>query len=259
MSKLTIFFFLASLATSQTSSEMTISDSGQKTAEEVIANLECLRLSKWNSFFETHFPSLGVEFLRSQLSKGATSNKKYYIKVDALHNIMYFKEGSNFFIHLNQISEDGSDTLLMRAFLGDDFAHCIQILPESCKWKGQREVKYIEVCERGLVFAKDFTQDFFKLDLDESEGEMDPMLIAKTFRECYQPNCYSIAFKCYTDGLYFDPRKAKEYLEGIKKKMDENGFETRIDFETMSIKYSKTKISVNDKPIDAELDLKSLE
>jgi hypothetical protein len=241
----TVFLIIFQMTYSQTFTEMVISDTGTKSAEDVISELPCLTNSKWNEFFQTHFPGIGVQFIRDQMSNGATLNKKYYIKVDETHNVMYFKLGSNYFMHLNKINEDGSEHLLMRGFVADHFGNCIQILPESCKWKGQREVKYIEICEKGLVQAEGFAQDFVKVILDEEDGEFTPLEIAKAVRDCYKPKCYSIAYKCFQDGLYFDPVKARKYLEGVRDDMVSRGFKAFLDLETMSIKYQKLNIEVN--------------
>lgn len=245
MKTVAIVFLMIGLSLSQTSKEVVLSDSGEKTAEQVQAELQCVKHSKWNDFFETNFPDLGLEYIRAQLSKGASNNKKYYIQINETHNVMYFKEGKNFFVYLNQIGDDGSDVLLMRSFLQDDFLNCIQLLPDSCKWKGDREVKYIEVCERGIVLAKGFTQDFFKVAIDDEEGQFDPLDIAKAIRNCYQPNVYSVAYKCYVDNLYFDPQQAIAYMKEVQAKLETYDFNTRLDLDNMSIKYVKTHVTVN--------------
>lgn len=245
MKTVAIVFLMIGLSLSQTSKEVVLSDSGEKTAEEVQAELQCVKHSKWNDFFETNFPDLGLEYIRAQLSKGASNNKKYYIQINETHNVMYFKEGKNFFVYLNQIGDDGSDVLLMRSFLQDDFLNCIQLLPDSCKWKGDREVKYIEVCERGIVLAKGFTQDFFKVAIDDEEGQFDPLDIAKAIRNCYQPNVYSVAYECYVDNLYFDPQQAVAYMKEVQAKLETYDFNTRLDLDNMSIKYVKTHVTVN--------------
>jgi hypothetical protein len=229
----------------QSVKEVILSDSGEKTEEEVRESLQCLSHSKWNLFFEHSMPDLGIQYLRDQLAKGVTQNKRYYIQVDNTHNVMYFKEGNNFFLHLNEIKDDGSEHLLMRAFLQDDFNNCIRLLPESCKWKGERVVKYIEVCEQGLVQSGDFTHDFFKVVLDQEEGTFSPLEIARAIRDCYQPKVYSIAYKCYVDGLYFNPQDAVKYLKDVQKKMEDYGFETSLDLENMEINYSKVAVEVN--------------
>jgi hypothetical protein len=250
--------FLINVFHAQTSSEVILSDTGQKTVEEVENELQCVFQTKWGEFFATNFPDLSIQYVRDQLSKGASPNKKYYISVNSTHNIMYFKEGQNYFLHLNQISENGDEVLLMRAFVKDDFADCIKILPDSCKWKGQREVKYIQVCEKGLVLAEGFTEDFFKVMIDEEEGDFDPIQIAQAIRECYQPKCYSIGYECYTKGLYFNPKKAKTYLDGVRDKMQEHGYDVYVDYDTMNIKYTKTLVTVNGEEVETGIDLKSL-
>lgn len=252
MKTVAIALLMIGMVLGQTTKEVVLSDSGEKTAEEVQEELQCVKHSKWNDFFETHFTDLGLEYIRAQLSKGASNNKKYYIKINQTHNVMYFKEGKNFFVYLNQIAEDGSEVLLMRSFLQDDFLNCIQLLPESCKWKGDREVKYIEVCEKGIVLAKGFTQDFFKVAIDESEGQFDPIDIAKAIRNCYQPNVYSVGYKCYIDGLYFDPAQAVAYLNEVRAKLEEYNFNTQLDLENLTIKYVKTAVTVNGVRVELE-------
>lgn len=252
MKAFTITLFLISVALSQTMKEVVVSDTGEKTAEEVQAELQCVKHSKWNDFFVTNFPDLGLEYIRAQLSKGATANKKYYIQINEGHNVMYFKEGKNYFVHLNEVTDDGSDHLLMRAFLQEDFNNCIQLLPDSCKWKGHREVKYIQVCEKGIVLADGFTSDFFKVIIDEEEGEFNPLDIAKAIRDCYQPNVYSVAYKCYVDNLYFNPQDAIDYLKGVQETLENHSFNTRLDLENMQIKYVKTHIKVNGVNVELE-------
>lgn len=245
MKTFTLALLLVGLTVSQTMKEVELSDTGEKTAEEVQASLECVKDSKWNDFFNTNLPDLGLAFIRDQLSKGASANKKYYVQVNETHNVMYFKEGNNYFIHLNEIGDDGSDVLLMRSFLQDNFQNCIQLLPDSCKWNGQREVKYIEVCEKGIELSEGFTQDFFKIALDETQGQLNPVDVVKALRDCYQPNVYSVAYKCYADGLYFDPSQAADYLRGVEKDLAAKGFETKLNLETMTIEYTRTYIEVN--------------
>lgn len=255
MKTFTVTLLVIGLAMTQTIKEVVLSDDGEKTVEEVQANLECLKKTDWNDFFETNMPGLGVQYIRSQMSKGATPNKKYYIQVNESHNVMYFKEGTHYFMHLNEIQDDGSDHMLLRAFVQDDFQNCIQVLPDSCKWKGERVVKYIEVCEKGLVLAEGFTQDFFRVVLDDDEGVFSPIDIAKAIRDCYQPNIYSIAYKCYTDKLYFDPQYAVSYLKDVEANLQQHGFETKLDLETMEIKYAKTHITVNGVEVAVDPDL----
>ena len=256
MKVLTFTLFLLSATFAQTLKEVVLSDSGEKTAEQVQAELQCVSQSKWNDFFVTNFPDLGLEYIRAQVSKGASPNKKYYIQINESHNVMYFKEGKNFFLHLNEIADDGSDHLLMRSFLQEDFKNCIQLLPDSCKWKGQREVKYIQVCDKGIVLADGFTQDFFKVMIDEEEGEFNPVDIARAIRDCYQPNVYSVGYKCYVDGLYFDPQEAVAYMRDIQGKLEGYDFNTRLDLDNLTIKYVKTHVMVNgeavvlDNPLD---------
>ena len=137
MKAVTVVFLIIGLALSQTSKEVLLSDSGEKTAEQVQAELQCVKHSKWNDFFTTNFPDLGIEYIRAQLSKGASNNKKYYIQINETHNVMYFKEGNNYFVHLNQISEDGSEVLLMRSFLQDDFC-LLYTSPSPLDQRGSR-------------------------------------------------------------------------------------------------------------------------
>ncbi|MEL6702633.1 MAG: hypothetical protein AAFO58_13285, partial [Pseudomonadota bacterium] len=145
-----------------------------------------------------------------------------------------------------------------RAFLEDDFRSCIKLLPESCQWKGERQVKYIEVCEKGLVQADKFTHDFFNVIMDEEDGDFFPMELVEAIRLCYQPKCYSIAFKCFRDGLFFDPQRARKYLEGVEAEMKARGFETYLDMASMSIKYQKTKIVVDGVEVSGGADLEGL-
>lgn len=245
-------FMLLGLISSQTVKQIVLSDSGEKTQDEISANLRCLSHSKWNLFFENNLPNLGIQYIRDQLSMGASENKKYYIRVNDTHNLVYFKEGHNYFINLIYSLNDGTETLLMRAFLQENFNNCIQLLPESCKWKGERIIKYIEVCEKGLVKSGEFTHDFFDLILDEDQGVFSPLEIAKAIRDCYQPNVYSIAYKCYVDGLYFDPQGAVKYLKEVQSKIEDHGFETYLDLDTMEIKYSKISVNAKNDPFYLE-------
>ena len=254
MKAFTLALMMFGLAMTQTMNEIVVHDSGEKTEQDVINGLECLSHSKWNDFFQTNMPDLGVQYIRDQVSKGATANKKYYIQVNDTHNVMYFKEGLNFFIHLNQIADDGSDKMLMRAFLPDSFKDCIRVLPESCKWKGERVVKYIEVCEKGMVQAENFGIDIFKVMIDEKEGVFRPEDIIRAIRDCYQPNVYSIAYKCYRDKLYFDPEFAANYLKEVQTKLESYGFATKINLEDFTIDFQKTQIEINGEKVNVDND-----
>ena len=230
---LTLMFIAAAM--SQTVNEVVVEDSGKKTEAQVIAGLECLSESKWNDFLSTNMPDLGVEFIRAQVKNGASPNKKYYIQVNESHNVMYFKEGLNYFIHLNKLNDDGSDKLLMRSFLPDNYQDCIRVLPMSCKWKGQRVVKYIEVCEKGMVQADNFGVDVFNVMIDDDQGIFRPKDIICAIRDCYQPNVYSIAYKCFQDKLYFDPKFAAEYLRTVQAQLEQQGFATKVNLEDFTI------------------------
>ena len=226
-------------------SEVVLSDDGEKNAEQVQASLECVKDSKWNDFFTTNLPDLGFQFVRDHLSKPISQNKKYYIQINERHNVMYFKEGNNYFVNLNEIGDDGSDVLIMRSFLQGDFQNCVQLLPESCSWKGQRTVKYVEVCEHGFELAQGFKQDFFNIVIDDTEGEMNPIDVADALRDCYQPNVYSVAYQCYKNNLYFDPTKAVEYLKSVQAKLELYGFKTTLNMKTMTIEYERTALRLN--------------
>lgn len=243
---------------SQEKSEHVLSDTGEKTADQVLLELECLGQSHWNDLFEVHLPGKGVPFVRDHLALGATQNKKYYISVDPYHNVMYFKLGKTFFVHLNRIQENGVEHLQFRAFLEDDFRWCIKLLPESCRWKGERQVNYIEVCEKGLVRAGEFTHDFFNVVMDEEDGDFFPLELVEAIRLCYQPNCYSVGFKCFLDGLFFDPQWARKYLEGVEAEMRARDFKTYLDMASMSIKYQKTQIIVDGVEVSSGADFKGL-
>jgi hypothetical protein len=254
MKAFTFAILMFGLATAQTTKEIVVSDSGEKTEEQVIQELQCLTHSKWNDFIQTNMPDLGVQYIRDQLYKGATQNKKYYIQVNETHNVMYFKEGSNYFLHLNEVSDDGSDHMLMRAFIDDKFGDCIRVLPESCKWKGERVVKYIEVCERGMVQAENFGLDIFNVIIDEQEGVFRPEDIIKAIRDCYQPNVYSVAYKCYRDKLYFDPQYAVNYLKEMQAKLEAHGFATKLNLEDFTIDFQKTTVTINGKEVAVDND-----
>ena len=245
MQKSTIIFLLICLTSCQTMREELLSDTGEKTASEVASDLQCLNTSKWQAFFQTNFPDLGIEFIRAQLQKGASPNKKYYIHVNDEHNVMYFKEGNNYFIHLNKLDPQGEDQLLMRAFQQDDFKNCIQLLPDSCVWKGQREVKYIEVCEEGGKLNQALYYDLFNLIIDEEEGVFDPGMITQAIRECYQPNVYSIGYLCYMNGMYFKPEFGVTYLNQIKDRLVSYGYEAWVDLDKMTVEFKRTIVQVN--------------
>ena len=254
MKRFAFALLLIGLTVAQDTREIVLSDDGEKTAEEVQASLECVKESKWNDFFNVNLPDLGFQFVRDQLTHRTSQNKKYYIQINETHNVMYFKEGNNYFMNLNEIGDNGKEVPLFRAFLQGDLQNCIQLLPDSCSWKGQRTVKYIEVCEHGIELAEGFTQDFFKIAIDETEGEMNPLDVAKALRDCYQPNVYSVAYKCYVNNLYFDPIKAVEYLKSVQSQLEGHGFTTQLNLDNLTIGYTRTHIELNGQVVPAELD-----
>lgn len=249
---LTLMFIAAAM--SQTMNEVVVEDTGKKNEAQVIAGLECLSESKWNDLISTSMPDLGVEFIRAQVKNGASPNKKYYIQVNESHNVMYFKEGHNYFIHLNKLNDDGSDKLLMRSFLPDNYQDCIRVLPMSCKWHGQRVVKYIEVCEKGMVQADNFGVDVFNVMIDDDQGVFRPEDIIAAIRDCYQPNVYSIAYKCFQDKLYFDPKFAAEYLRTVQAQLEQHGFATKVNLEDFTIDFQKTRVSINGEEVAVDND-----
>jgi hypothetical protein len=241
-------------AQQQSFTEQILSDSGQKSAEEVTHSLSCVKDSKWNTFFLTNFSELGIQGVRDKLYKCGTPNKKYYLPINDSHNIMYFKIGNDIFVNLNKIQEDGTEHVIMRGFMGDNFENCIKLLPESCKWKGQREVKFIHVCEEGLIQAKGFTYGVLNIFLDEQVGQFSPFKIVRAVRDCYKPKTHSISYKCFEDGLNFDLVQAKKYLENVRDDMIKRGFKASLDMDTLSIKFQKLSLEYDEFHVEVMAD-----
>lgn len=214
----------------------------EKTTEEVIqTELQCIRHSRFGDLLQNQLPN-GVQYLRDQLAMGTVENKKYYINVSDTHNVMYFRHGDCIFIHVNRITAQGEDKLKLRAFINTDFDDCIRVLPESCVWQGEREVKYVEICESGLDLSEGIKMDVFKVNILEQEGYINPIDVWEAVRECYQPNVYSVAFECFKKGLWFDPNQARTYMKKVNQLLQKYNYDTTLDMENYQINYSKLKV-----------------
>ena len=214
----------------------------EKTTEEVIqTELQCIRHSRFGDMLQDQLPN-GVQYLRDQLAMGTVENKKYYINVSDTHNIMYFRHGDCIFIHVNRITNQGEDRLKLRAFISTDFDDCIRVLPESCVWQGEREVKYVEICESGLDLSEGIKMDVFKVNILEENGLIKPIDVWEAVRECYQPNVYSVAFECFKKGLWFDPNQARNYMKRVNRLLQKYKYDTVLNMEKYEIEYSKLKV-----------------
>ena len=215
----------------------------EKTEAEVIkTELQCIRNSNYSDVLE-ELPG-GSQYLRDQLAMGAVENKRYYISVNDNYNIMYFRHGDCFFVHVNYINLEGEDEVKLKAFVTTDFGDCIRVLPEGCVWQGEREVKYVEICESGLDLSEGIKMDIFKVNVLEDSGVISPIDVWTAVRQCYQPNVYSVAFECFKKGLWFDPNQARRYMKRVSKLLQHHDYTTKLDMENYAIEYSKLKVVV---------------
>lgn len=222
------------------------------TEAEVMKELTCLRN---DDVYGPMIAALGEDYLLTLIYGNVKQSKKYYVHLNDSHRLMYFKEGENTFIHIYLVKDDQSEELMRRAFLGDKSIGCIRVLPESCVWKGQREVTYEKVCESGLDIAHTMRDDMFKVSLtEEHEGQISTPEVINAINDCYRPKCYSVAYECFQKGLHFDFNDAKEFLEKKKLELQKQYYNVTIDYMTMSLKYSKLRYEVsgtNDEPAAA--------
>jgi hypothetical protein len=242
---ITLMMFAAVLTTEKLEMvEQILSEEQEKTEAEIISELKCINESSYLPLFNAQWPS-GTQYLRDQLATGATNNRKFYVQLDANHKVAYFREGENYFVNvILQAQDDGEEEVVERMFVPTTLKDCIRILPASCKWKGQREVKYVEICESGLDLANGIKRDLFKVAIDSDSGTITPQDIVIAIRDCYQPNVYSIPYECFQKGLFFDHQKALDYLNMALGYFKAKGYDARILNEQMAIQYSKTAFDV---------------
>ena len=217
----------------------------EKTPQEVIQELKCMKDSAFKPIFEA-LEDKGLQYLKELFAKGVPENKRYFSAVGSDHNVMYFKIGHTIFIHFNRVNEDGTLELLQKGFYGDRSLGCIKVLPESCVWKGNRQVKYVELCESGLDVSHELRNDLFRVSISETEGVVDPQVIVQAIKKCYKPNCYSIAYECFQKGLSFDVKKAVLFMKTKVAQLKEQGYNAYIDYFHMAVKYTKVENRINE-------------
>ena len=219
--------------------ESIIVEEAKKTEAQIKQELKCLSDSVYKTLWTTNKMSILI-----QLEKGVMLNKKYYMKVDETHNIMYFKQGETFFMHLNRIV-DKVTTVLEKAFY-EPGATCARVLNSNCKWRGEREVQYTELCTSGMDVAHQIREDIFKVTIaQEDSSDLNTLKIADAIRSCYKPKCYSISYECFDKGLAMDYGHALKVLQAQTKILEENNYSATLDPYTMTIKYSKLNPELN--------------
>ena len=240
--KTTIFAMMLLSATlaQLTMEEIELSDTGVKTEEEVINELECLGSKGTGNFAALMNASWdqGIVYLRAQLGMGATENKKYYVQLGADHNVSYFREADNFFLSINRVNEEGDDVPELKAFIPTDMDGCIRILPASCKWQGQREVKYVEVCESGVDTAEKLKQDLFRVAATDVDQTLTSVQTLIALRQCYEPKVYSIGYECMKKDLFFDHDSAIANMKVEVARLQSLGYKAELDPINMEINYS---------------------
>ena len=230
--------------------EVELSDTGVKTEAEVINELQCLgSIDNYASLMNAEWDQ-GIVYLLAQLGMGAQENKKYYVALGDSHNVSYFKEGENYFLSVNRVNEAGDDIAQLKAFIPTSLKGCIRILPASCKWQGQREVKYVEVCESGIDISQKLKQDIFSVTASIDEQSMTPVQTLIALRECYEPKVYSIGFECLKKDLFFDHETAVASMKLEVKRLESLGYKAELVIETMEIRYSKLDLEVTTKEIE---------
>lgn len=200
----------------------------------------------------------GFDYLQAQLVKGVVPNKRYYLFMkNPRLKLFYFKQGENYFINLEREGEDGETELLARAFREVEIealpgmpeeATCIRILPENCLWKGQRSVKYEEICRSGMDVGHTLRDDLLRVNFKEhfagDRSQVDPLIIA-ALQDCYKPRCYSISYDCFRKGFAFDPQSAVKFLNEQAANFAKKGYFAQVNENNFSITYTRRRVEIN--------------
>lgn len=221
----------------------------KKTADQVVAEAYCLG-DAGHAEYQDFIDSFGSDFkthIMSYLHDSIKENKKYYLHMQDGRRLVYFRQGTTYFLQLVSIDNNGDENIIARYFNDANLGSCIKVLPESCMWNGSQTITYETKCRAGSNVGKNLIQDFIELSTTATTDEVSFEELFNAFKECYQPACYNIPFSCMKHELAYDHEQILAQLQGIADGINNNPdykLGAYVERNTLTLKYSGTDFSL---------------